>query len=50
LGAHDYTNYFHAAKIINCAVIVVIVVAWLIFMYSWFIEKWNYQKLWWTSR
>jgi hypothetical protein len=46
LGTNDYDSYFRAANIINWTVIGVIVVAWMLFMYTWLIEKWKYQKLW----
>jgi hypothetical protein len=46
LGANDYDSYFRAANIINWTVIGVIVVAWMLFMYTWLIEKWKYQKIW----
>ncbi|MDR2369361.1 MAG: hypothetical protein LBD63_01920, partial [Mycoplasmataceae bacterium] len=50
LGQHNYHDYFQAATIINWTIVGVIVIAWLVFMYTWLIEKWNYQKLWWGRR
>jgi hypothetical protein len=50
LGEKDYDGYFHAATVINWVIIGVIVVAWLVFMYTWLIERWNYQHLWWHKK
>jgi hypothetical protein len=31
-------------------VIGAIVLSWFVFMYTWLIEKWNYQKLWFKQK
>jgi hypothetical protein len=50
LAEKDYTTYFRAADIINWAVIGSIVLAWLVFMYTWQIERWQYKQLWWHKK
>lgn len=39
-------DFIKASEIINWIVIAGIVLAWIIFMYTWIIEKLNYQRLW----
>jgi hypothetical protein len=50
LGESNFIKYFHAAELINWIIIGAIVLAWFVFMYTWFIEKWNYKRLWFKLR
>jgi hypothetical protein len=50
LGEKNYHDYFVAATIINWTIVGAIGLAWLLFMYTWMIEKWNYKQLWWSKK
>jgi hypothetical protein len=50
LTEKNYDAYFRAADIINWVVIGSIVLAWLVFMYTWQVERWQYKQLWWHKK
>jgi hypothetical protein len=47
---NDYPSYFRQSEIINWVIIGAIFLSWLVFMYTWMIEKWNYKQLWWHKK
>jgi predicted MFS family arabinose efflux permease len=50
LNQKDYSSYFDISKTINFVIIGAIALSWLIFAYTHYLEKWRFERLWFSRK